>query len=87
MARLHTGSEIRTRGLRGRILRRKLSGAGHSLHRDGGQGHMAMATARPPSGTARWTARGKFAGIEPDIRWSEFDHDMIFEEGEETFKE
>lgn len=29
----------------------------------------------------------KFAGIEPDIRWSEFDHDKIFEEGEEKFGE
>ncbi|KAI0595124.1 putative scytalone dehydratase [Biscogniauxia sp. FL1348] len=29
----------------------------------------------------------KFAGIEPDIRWSEYDHDKIFEEGEEKFKE
>ena len=29
----------------------------------------------------------KFAGIEPDIRWSEYDHDKIFEEGEEEFGE
>lgn len=29
----------------------------------------------------------KFAGIEPDIRWSEFDHDNIFEEGEHKFGE
>ncbi|KAI5922024.1 putative scytalone dehydratase [Camillea tinctor] len=29
----------------------------------------------------------KFAGIEPDIRWSEYDHDKIFEEGEDKFKE
>ena len=27
----------------------------------------------------------KFAGIEPGIRWSEYDHDKIFEEGEEKF--
>ncbi|KAK4234118.1 putative scytalone dehydratase [Achaetomium macrosporum] len=27
----------------------------------------------------------KFAGIEPDIRWSEYDHDKIFQEGEEHF--
>lgn len=27
----------------------------------------------------------KFAGIEPDIRWSEYDHHKIFEEGEEKF--
>ena len=25
----------------------------------------------------------KFAGIEPDIRWSEYDHDKIFHEGED----
>ena len=29
----------------------------------------------------------KFAGIEPDIRWSEYDHDKIFEEGEEKYGE
>lgn len=29
----------------------------------------------------------KFAGIEPDIRWSEYDHDKIFEDGEEKFGE
>lgn len=29
----------------------------------------------------------KFAGIEPDIRWSEYDHDKIFHEGEEKFGE
>lgn len=29
----------------------------------------------------------KFAGIEPDIRWSEYDHDKIFHEGEEKFRE
>ena len=30
----------------------------------------------------------KFAGIEPDIRWTEYNHDAIFEkEGEETRKE
>ncbi|KAL9610588.1 MAG: hypothetical protein Q9167_004714 [Letrouitia subvulpina] len=29
----------------------------------------------------------KFAGIEPDIRWSEGDHDKIFHEGEEKFGE
>ena len=27
----------------------------------------------------------KFAGIEPDIRWSEYDHDKVFEEGGEKF--
>lgn len=27
----------------------------------------------------------KFAGIEPDIRWSEYDHDKIFHDGEEKF--
>jgi scytalone dehydratase len=27
----------------------------------------------------------KFAGIEPDIRWSEYDHDKVFEQGEEKF--
>ncbi|KAJ0120534.1 scytalone dehydratase [Diaporthe amygdali] len=27
----------------------------------------------------------KFAGIEPNIRWSEYDHDKIFVEGEEKF--
>jgi scytalone dehydratase len=25
----------------------------------------------------------KFAGVEPDIRWSEYDHDKIFEHGRE----
>jgi scytalone dehydratase len=29
----------------------------------------------------------KFAGIEPGIRWSEGDHDKIFEAGEEKFGE
>lgn len=29
----------------------------------------------------------KFGGIEPDIRWSEYDHDKIFEHGEEKFRE
>jgi scytalone dehydratase len=29
----------------------------------------------------------KFAGIEPDIRWSEYDHDSIFHDGEEKFGE
>ena len=29
----------------------------------------------------------KFAGIEPDIRWSKYDHDKIFQEGEEKFRE
>lgn len=29
----------------------------------------------------------KFAGIEPDIRWSEYDHDKIFQDGEEKFRE
>lgn len=29
----------------------------------------------------------KFAGICPDIRWSEYDHDKIFEEGEAKFRE
>ena len=29
----------------------------------------------------------KFAGIEPDIRWTVNDHDEIFEEGRETFGE
>lgn len=29
----------------------------------------------------------KFAGIEPGIRWSEFDHNEIFEEGEGKFGE
>lgn len=29
----------------------------------------------------------KFAGIQPDIRWSEYDHDKIFEDGEEKFGE
>ena len=29
----------------------------------------------------------KFAGIEPDIRWSEYNHDKIFEEGEDKFNE
>ncbi|OTA95475.1 hypothetical protein M434DRAFT_393708 [Hypoxylon sp. CO27-5] len=29
----------------------------------------------------------KFAGIEPDIRWSEYDHDKIFAEGEDKFGE
>lgn len=28
----------------------------------------------------------KFAGIEPDIRWSEYDHDKIFEEGEDHYQ-
>ena len=30
---------------------------------------------------------GKFAGIEPDVRWSEYDHDRTFQEGEEKFWE
>lgn len=25
----------------------------------------------------------KFAGVEPDIRWSEYDHDKVFEHGRE----
>ena len=29
----------------------------------------------------------KFAGIEPDIRWSIYSHDKIFEEGKEKFGE
>ena len=29
----------------------------------------------------------KFAGVEPEIRWSEYDHDKIFVEGEEKFRE
>ncbi|RYP41570.1 hypothetical protein DL767_000912 [Monosporascus sp. MG133] len=29
----------------------------------------------------------KFAGIEPGIRWSEYDHDKIFADGEEKFGE
>jgi scytalone dehydratase len=29
----------------------------------------------------------KFAGIEPDIRWSVGDHNKIFEEGEKVFNE
>lgn len=29
----------------------------------------------------------KFAGLEPDIRWSEYDHDKIFEEGHEEFND
>ena len=29
----------------------------------------------------------KWAGIEPGIRWSEFDHEGIFEEGEGKFGE
>ncbi|KAH6635114.1 scytalone dehydratase [Chaetomium sp. MPI-SDFR-AT-0129] len=29
----------------------------------------------------------KFAGIQPDIRWGEYDHDKVFEHGEEKFGE
>ena len=29
----------------------------------------------------------KFAGLEPDIRWSEYDHDKIFEQGKENLSE
>jgi len=29
----------------------------------------------------------KFAGLNPNIRWSEFDFDKVFEEGRETFGE
>lgn len=29
----------------------------------------------------------KFAGLSPDIRWSEYDFDKVFEEGRETFGE
>ncbi|KAK6837022.1 scytalone dehydratase [Apiospora arundinis] len=29
----------------------------------------------------------KFAGIEPDIRWSEYNHDKIFEDGEAKYAE
>lgn len=29
----------------------------------------------------------KWAGLEPDIRWSEYDHDKIFADGEEKFGE
>ncbi|KAH8807220.1 scytalone dehydratase-like protein [Xylogone sp. PMI_703] len=29
----------------------------------------------------------KFAGVEPDIRWSEYDHDKVFEQGAEEFGE
>jgi scytalone dehydratase len=29
----------------------------------------------------------KFAGIEPDIRWGEYDHDKIFHDGQKGFGE
>ena len=29
----------------------------------------------------------KFAGLNPEIRWSEFDFDKVFEEGRENFGE
>lgn len=55
---------------------------------DGGTGEVAArghAHGRATVWYRRVEGVWKFAGIEPDIRWTEYEHDRIFAEGEDKF--